>query len=108
MALGLDVTKAQVDRIAGAVAQRLNESFDFIREFKEWLDTKTVGDLEALGYTTAEANTLKSAWADAGQLADIFLGTASLATAKDFRTFLRQVWGLGLLENPKLQLSLRG
>ncbi len=94
MSLGVGVTKADVDQVAGAIAGQLRDTFERIESFKEWLDTVQVADLEALGFTTAEANTLKSAYADAAQLRTIFLGTATLAVAKDFRAFLKLCWGI--------------
>jgi hypothetical protein len=93
--VGIEITKANVDKAAGTFARDLRTAIDHIVAFKEWLDTKTVGDLEALGYTTSEANTMKSAYADARQLADLYLGATTLGAQKDFRTFMKQLYGLG-------------
>ena len=95
MSLGLEVTKTQVDGVAGTIARDINRLFEDIVTFNLWLDGKSVADLEAMGYSTNEANVLKSAYADAAQLQTIFTGAANLASVKDFRTFLRQLWGLG-------------
>lgn len=96
MSLGINVVKTDVDRVFGAAALELNVLMDKVGELKVWLDTKSVADLEGMGYSTAEANTLKSAWADADQLRTLYEGTATLAVAKDFRTFLKLVYGFGL------------
>lgn len=95
MSLGIQPAKADVDATAGDIARRLNLAFDLIADFKFWLDAKTVGDLEALGYTTGEANTLKSAYADLEQLRTLYAGAATLGSAKDFRTFAKLLWGFG-------------
>jgi hypothetical protein len=97
MALGLTPVKAEVDSMAGVIARELQAVMSRIEKFKFFLDSKTVEDLESMGYTTTEANTLKSAYADAAQLAALFEGSGTLGVAKDFRAFLRQVWGLGSL-----------
>lgn len=96
MSLGINITKSDVDRVFGAAALELNVIMDKLGELEAWLDTKTVSDLEALGYTTSEANTLKSASADADQLRTLYEGTATLGAAKDFRTFLKLLYGFGV------------
>jgi hypothetical protein len=40
-------------------------------------------------------NTLKSAMSDLDQLRTIFVGSATLGVAKDFRTFAKRLCGLG-------------
>lgn len=97
MAIGLNPTKAEIDTTCGVVARDLQRALDRVEAFKYWLDTKTDDDLTALGYTSGEIATLRSAWSDAAQLADIYKGELNLALVKDFRTFIRQVWGLGNL-----------
>jgi hypothetical protein len=67
-----------------------------IENIKDWTDQRTAPELVAeLGYDLADANNVKSALADAGQLIDIFRGAASLSVAKDFRPFIKRLWGLG-------------
>jgi len=93
--IGIPVTKTLLDQTIGSVALELKDAMDRIETFKQFLDTKQVADLEALGYSTAEANTIQSAFADAEQLRLIFTGTQDLTVAKDFQVFLRQCWGIG-------------
>lgn len=92
---GIAVTKEQIDSVAGQLALDIADVGHRVSAFKAWLDTKSVSDLEALGYSTQEANVIKSAYADAAEHIAIFTGSAALAQPKDFRTFLRQLWGFG-------------
>lgn len=93
--VGLSVTKADIDAIAGATARSVNVVFRDVVFFKAYLDTKTDGDLIALGYVQAEVDSLRSAFGDLKQLTDIFNGAATLGVAKDFKTFAKRLWGLG-------------
>jgi hypothetical protein len=52
-------------------------------------------DLEALGYTPNEVAVLKTAYIDLEFLGQIWVGSATLPAPKDFRTFVRQLWGVG-------------
>lgn len=92
---GLEVTKAELDNVAGSVARSLFNVMGNVQQVKAWLDTKTVGDLEALGYTTNDANVLKSAYADLAELANVFNGGAPAhTTAHAFRTFAQRLIGI--------------
>jgi hypothetical protein len=96
MAAGLGVDRAQLDRELGTALANLRNVLMRLGHIKSWTDQYTAGQLEAnLGYTTAESADLKSAVADAGQLIAIFEGSQNLTTAKDFRTFIQRLWGLG-------------
>lgn len=97
MAIGLNPSKAEIDTTCGVVARDLQTALDRVEAFKYWLDAKTDTNLTDMGYTSGEVAILRSAWADAAQLYTIYSGAANLASAKDFRTFLKQVWGLGNL-----------
>lgn len=96
MSAGLTVTKQQFDQVVGSISQNLQVYFNEIVNINLWLAANGVAGLEALGYTTAEANIIMSAFNDLGRLQQIFTGTvAQGATAYDFRTFVKQLWGLG-------------
>jgi hypothetical protein len=95
MAVGLPTNKLDIDSKAGSIAVRLRDVFQEIQYTQAWLAGQVDSDLIALGYTQAEVNTLKSAMADLDQLRTIFIGSANLATAKDFRTFAKRLTGLG-------------
>lgn len=97
MAIGIQVTKAVLDQRAGSTAQQLRQVFEQVDAIKEYLDQKTAQNLvDELGYTLQEANVVKSAWADLAQLNQLFQGAGNLPATKDFRTFVRQLWGLGI------------
>lgn len=93
---GIAVTKTQVDDMAGTTARDLRLAFERVADFKQWLDTKTAGDLENMGYTAGEAAVIKSAFADMAKLAAVFNGADTVTPAYDFKTFARQLWGLGV------------
>ena len=95
MAVGLPTNKLDIDPKAGSIAVRLRDVFQEIQYTQAWLAGQPDADLVALGYTQAEVNTLKSALSDLDQLRTIFTGNATLATAKDFRTFAKRLCGLG-------------
>ena len=95
MSVGLPITKSEIDSRAGDTARAFQRAFADVATLKGYLDATPDADLVALGYTAGEVATLKTAWADLSQLGTIWAGAASLATAKDFRTFVRQLWGVG-------------
>lgn len=95
MSVGILVTKGEIDSRMGDVARSLQKVFKEHSVLKSFLDSKLDADLVALGYTAGEVAVLKSASSDLNQLFTIYSGTANLATAKDFTTFLRQLWGVG-------------
>lgn len=98
MSIGIAVSKTQLDEVSGSIASDLRKVFDDINELNTWLLGKTESDLTAMGYTVGEVAVLKSAYADIAQLRTIFTGAANLTVAKDFRVFLKQLWGLGGLK----------
>jgi hypothetical protein len=95
MSLGLAVSKLELDSRSGEIARTFQRAFDDVLVLKGFLDATPDADLVALGYTSDEVAVLKTAWADLTQLANIWAGTANLAQAKDFRTFVRRIWGVG-------------
>jgi hypothetical protein len=94
MAVGLPTNKLDIDSKAGSIAVRLRDVFQEIQYTQAWLAGTTDAELTALGYTTAEVAVLKSAMSDLDQLRTIFIGNATLATAKDFRQFAKRLTGL--------------
>lgn len=95
MAAGIQVTKPELDNVAGTVARSVFNVLGSVQQVKAWLDTQTVTDLETLGYSTADANTLKSAYADLAELASVFNnGTPAHTTAYDFRVFAKRLIGV--------------
>ena len=95
MSVGLAVTKQEIDARAGDLGRTFQKAFEDVGTLKGYLDATPNPDLVALGYTDQEVATLKTAVTDLGELATIWLGQAALPAPKDFRTFVRQLWGVG-------------
>ena len=95
MSVGLPVTKGEVDTRAGDLARSFQQAFENVATMQTYLEATPNADLVALGYTDQEVATLKTAFADLTQLTTIWTGTAALPAAKDFRIFVRQLWGVG-------------
>lgn len=101
MGLGYTADKARLDATLGQLATQLHSVMDTSTKLKAWLDTKTVADLQAMGYlgpgnTPDETAYVKSMVADAAKIAQVFHGTTTQATAYDFTTFLKYALGVGL------------
>ena len=95
MAVGLSISKSEIDSRSGDTARTFQKLFGDVATLQSYLLQTTDPDLVALGYTEAEVTVLKSAFADLSQLAGIWSGNDSLPTPKDFRAFVRQLWGIG-------------
>jgi hypothetical protein len=95
MSVGLPVTKAEIDTRAGDLARAFQDHFADVATMQTYLEATPNADLIALGYTDQEVATLKTAFTDLSQLAKIWAGLEGLPAAKDFRTFVRQLWGVG-------------
>jgi hypothetical protein len=95
MSVGLSVTKQEVDTRAGDTARTFQRAFEDVATMQTYLEATAEPDLVALGYTAQEVAILKTAFSDLTQLAQIWTGTDNLLVAKDFRTFVRQLWGVG-------------
>jgi hypothetical protein len=95
MSVGLPVTKSEIDTRAGDTARAFQRAFEDVATMQTYLAGALEADLIALGYTSNEVAVLKTAFADLTELGTIWTGAAALAAAKDFRTFARQIWGVG-------------
>lgn len=95
MSVGLPVSKAEIDSRAGDITRAFQRAFDDTATLKGFLDATVDADLETLGYSPEEIATLKTAWTDLTQLGTIWAGAAALPAAKDFRVFVRRLWGVG-------------
>lgn len=95
MSVGLPVTKDEIDARAGDIARAFQRNFEDTVTMQTYLEGAPNADLIALGYTDQEVATLKTAFADLTQLGTIWNGSAALPAAKDFRVFVRQLWGVG-------------
>lgn len=95
MSVGLPVTKDELDTRSGDLARQFQRSFGDVVTLQSYLAATPNADLEALGYTPDEVATLKTALADLTQLGTLWIGEAALPAAKDFRVFVRRLWGVG-------------
>jgi hypothetical protein len=95
MSVGLPVSKQEIDSRSGDTARLFQRGFEDVVTMQSYLDQTPEADLIALGYTSDDVATLKTAFNDLSQLGRIFTGQEALATAKDFRTFVRRIWGVG-------------
>ncbi len=95
MSVGLPVTKSEIDTRAGDIARAFQNNFIDVATLQTYLASTPDADLVALGYTSGEVATIKSAFADLTQLGTIWTGSAALPAAKDFRAFVRLLWGVG-------------
>ena len=95
MPVGLAVSKGEIDARAGDITRGFQRLFGDVLTMKGFLDQTPNADLEALGYTPQDVAVLKTAFGDLFQLTEIFTGNQNLPQPKDFRTFIRQLWGLG-------------
>ena len=95
MPVGYAPTKAEIDARAGEIARVFQKSFDDVATMSGYLSRTVDQDLIALGYSTDEVATLKTAFADLAQLGLIWVGAETLDAPKDFRTFVARLWGVG-------------
>jgi len=95
MSVGLPVSKSEIDSRAGDIARAFQSAFNDVAMLQQYLTATPDGDLVALGYTSGEVATLKTAYADLTQLGTLWIGAAALPAAKDFRTFVSRLWGVG-------------
>jgi len=95
MSVGLPVTKDEIDARAGDISRAFQRLFGDVVTLQQFLLATPNADLIALGYTDQEVATLKTAFTDLTELANIWIGQAALAAPKDFRAFVKQLWGVG-------------
>jgi hypothetical protein len=96
--VGITISKAEIDNQAGGIARSLFATLANVQHFKSWLDGLTAQNLvDNYGYTLGDANILKSAFTDMGDLAGIFNNTAAVASLPhDYRAFAKQLIGTGI------------
>jgi hypothetical protein len=95
MSVGLPATKSEIDARAGDLARAFQKNFGDVVTMQQYLLATSEADLVALGYTSGEVATLKTAFTDLMQLGEIWTGNEALAAPKDFRTFVSRLWGVG-------------
>lgn len=97
MAIGRTITREELNNVAGAIGTSLWAVMDNIAKAQAVINDYTEAQLVSnFGFTAQDAADLKTAYADMGQLVDIFKGSAALAVAKNFRPSTRKLLGTGL------------
>jgi hypothetical protein len=94
MSVGLAADKASIDQRIGSIALDLRNVFERIATMQQFLAGQTDQALQGAGYTVpSDIALLKSGSSDMDLLRQIYEGTATQATLKDFRTFIKQFTG---------------
>lgn len=96
MAIGIQVTKTDVNQALGTAARSVFNAIQVVGQFKDWLDTQTDADLIALNFVQSDVDQIRSAMADLGHLRGVFFGVSTRAVAYDYRTFTKRCLGTGL------------
>jgi hypothetical protein len=97
VAIGRAVTREELNNVAGAIGTSLWAVMDNITKAKNVVDDYTEAQLVSVfNFSAQDAADFKAAYADMGQLVEIFRGTANLAVAKNFRPTTRRLLGTGL------------
>jgi hypothetical protein len=91
MALGVQVTMSDLNYQAGQIAVNLNDYYNRAVEVKQYIDLVGVAGLVELGFTTDEANTLKTAFEDLSYQKDVSFDSSQA---------VRQLYGMGLRSVP--------
>lgn len=95
MPVGYQPSKAEIDGRAGEISRQFQSAFDDVVVLQGFLNRTPDADLVQLGYTIEDVALLKTAFLDLAQLGRIFAGAEALPEAKDFRTFVARLWGVG-------------
>lgn len=94
MSVGLPANKADWDNRSGSLAVQLRDTFAAIQRFRTLLVATPDANLIALGYVQAEIDTMKSAYLDLDQLAQVYNGTATRTPAYNYQTFAKLITGV--------------
>jgi hypothetical protein len=92
------LNKGQFDSLLNQTIQALDQALTQAQAIQAIFAAHPDADFTAVntnpgptGYAAADVTIMKSAFGDLNQLATIYQGGATLATAKDFRTFVKQL-----------------
>lgn len=97
MAIGIEVTKAEVNSAAGTISRSIFHAMLLVDQFYDWFGSQTDQNLTDLGFAAGEITQLRAAMDDASDLLKVFRGQATTATLpKNFRTSLKKCLGTGL------------
>lgn len=94
MAVGYPKNKESIDGIVGELAQSINRNFRRAVQLKTELDAYTDTQLTNLTYTAGEVTVLRTLTTDLALLNNVYVGSVTLGSVKDFRVSLRPLWGV--------------
>lgn len=90
------ISGAEVQGRLGAIARDLNVAITAVEDGQAFLNANDDATLLALyGISNADAALLRSAYGDMSLLLQVYRGQAAQTPAKDFRTFMARIDGLG-------------
>ena len=90
------IDRPSLNAQVGAACRQLDATFQHLAALKSFTDTVPDASLISLyGYVQADIDIIRSALSDAAQLQSLYQGGATLAVAKDFRTFAKQTYPYG-------------
>ena len=103
MAAGIILTTSDINNAIGSVTRNLNVQFDQIGQLYTYFQAVGAAGLEAapFNFSTGDAAVIMSAIADLQHLNQIYTGALSQNAiqgnnnAYDFRTFVKQLFGIG-------------
>ena len=95
MSVGLPVSKGEIDSRAGDISRQFQALFNDVIILQSYLEATPNEDLVELGYSEQDVALLKTAFSELTQLSKIWVGAEALEQPKDFRAFVRQLWGVG-------------
>lgn len=96
MALGGSITVADINSAAAQISRQMFSAMKNAQQMQAWLATQPDATLTALGYTSGEVATLKSAFTDLDKIRQVFEGTITQATTYDFRQFSKLLLGIAV------------
>jgi hypothetical protein len=93
MSVGNQPTKATIDNIITTCATQMRDTCDFVRKQFTYVSSFSAAQLEALGYTAAEAAQIATLMGYINTPAAVYYGTGVQATQSNFDAALAPVWG---------------
>lgn len=97
------LSKTQFDSLCGSIASNMDAVMNQVQALQTFFAANADANFTAAsggpgptGYTSGDIAILKSAFSDLDQLRTIYQGSATLGSVKDFRAFIKQIWGTGV------------
>ncbi len=97
MTVGFPLTKDQLDTRLGQIALQVRDGLEEAQQLNALLGTLTTEVLEGLGYdetNDGEVSTMKSAFTQLAQLADVANGDATVTNMNDFLFWAKRLLGV--------------